>query len=364
VRRFVLALLTFLLLLGSVAHADPGGGPAFTDPDRKGAASGRISFTAEPGLEASARRLAPGAEAALARIEADLEGLPRVGRVEVRLVHHAESLDRVAPPGHGAPAWAVGVAWPDVGVVAVAAQQVDGTLVDLRSTLAHELAHMALERALGATRVPRWLHEGFAYQHSAEFEWGRAETLGGALFRGALLPIDALETSFPARHDAVALAYAESYDFVSYLAMRGRWPDTHDDGDRWPFRSFLQHVAHGESIDHAADAAFGRHLAELDAEWIETLRARYVWYPIAALGGFFWVLMAVLAMLGWHRRSRQMRARLAQMGAEEAAALAIARAEAEAAAAAASVQPPGDDAGVGGEVDGPVGGHVRVEERG
>jgi hypothetical protein len=341
VRRIVLTLLAFFAFLG-VARAD---GPSFTDPDR--GPSGRISFQAEPGLDATARRLDPGAERALQRIEADLEGLPRVDRVQVRLVHHAEDLARVAPPGHGAPAWAVGVAWPDVGVVAVALQQPDGTLVDAEATLAHELAHMALERALGAQRVPRWLHEGFAYLHSSEFEWGRSETLGAALFRGGVLPIDALETSFPVRHDAVALAYAESYDFVSYLASRGRWPDAHDDGDRWPFRSFLQHVARGERLDVAANAAFGRSIAELDEEWVETLRGRFVWYPIAALGGFFWVLLALLAVLGWMRQRRLRRARLQQMAAEETR---------------ASVEAPGDDVGDVGEVDRPVGPDVPVEE--
>jgi hypothetical protein len=339
-RVFAWLVLLLALALGSARVAHAAGGPAFRDPDAPGASTGRISFTAEPGLESTARRLAPGAEAARARIEADLDGLPRVDHVEVRLVHHAEDLARVAPPGHGAPEWAVGVAWPDVGIVAVAAQQTNGQLVDLPATTAHELAHMALERALGATRAPRWLHEGFAYQHSAEFEWGRAETLGAALFRRDLLPIDALETSFPARHDAVSLAYAESYDFVAYLANRGRWQDTHDDGDRFPFRSFLARVARGDGVDKAADAAFGRHLADLDAEWVQTLHDRYLWYPVAALGGFFWVLMALLAVLGWRRRSRQMRTRLAEMGAEEAEA---AQAAARAYAATLAPQLPGDE---------------------
>ncbi len=350
-----LALLALLAVLaGSARGVRATEGPAFRDPDAA-VGAGRVTFTVEPGLEDAARRLAPGAARALARIEADLEHLPRVERVEVRLVKHAESLREVAPPGHGAPDWAVGVAWPDVGVVAVAARTADGALNDMQATLAHELAHMALERALGAQRAPRWLHEGFAYQHSSEFQWDRAEKLAMALFRGDLLPIDTLETSFPARHDGVSLAYAESYEFVGFLANRGRWQDHHDDGDRWPFRQFLARVAQGEPIDRAADAAFGRNLSQLDAEWIDAMRESYVWYPVAALGGLFWVFLGLLAVLGWRRRRRQTRVRLAQMAVEEAAAAA--------AAAALSVQLPGDHDGAVGEVD-PAIARVRLEEGG
>jgi hypothetical protein len=325
-------------------RARAGGGLEFTDPTHASAsgavAHGRVSFTAEPGLEDAARRLAPGAERALARIEADLEHLPRVEHVEVRLVKHSSRLSEVAPPGHGAPPWAAGVAWPDVGVVAVAARNVDGSLIDMDATLAHELAHMALERALGAERVPRWLHEGFAYQHSSEFSWDRAETIAAAMFRRDLLPIQALDSAFPERHDAVSLAYAESYDFVGFLANRGRWQDSGDDGDRWPFRSFLAEIAAGKSVNGAADAAFGRNIEELEGEWLEGLRARYMWYPMAALGGMFWVLLAVLAVLGWLRRRRQTRARLEQMALEEA----MAEAAARAAAAAEFATPPVLDA--------------------
>jgi Peptidase MA superfamily len=345
-RRLLLALF-LSVFVGNFAHA-AADAPAFTDPSAHGPlGAGRISFTAAPGLDDAAYRLAPGAARALAGIEADLEGLPRVEHVEVRLVRHAEDLAAAAPPGHGAPGWAVGVAWPDVGVVAVAARDAQGNLVDLQGTLAHELAHMALERALGAQRVPRWLHEGFAYQHSSEFEWGRAETLASALFRGDLLPIDALESSFPARHDAVALAYAESYDFVGFLAERGRWQDRDDDGYRWPFQHFLAQVAHGQGVDAAAQLAFGRTIAQLDAEWVDVLRARYLFYPVAALGGFFWVIMAGLAVLGWRRRRLQTRVRLAAMAAEEAT---------------PSAQAPGDGHGAAGELDAPVATHVSVEE--
>lgn len=279
----------------------------------------RVTIRAQAGLEAQAARLAPRAEQHLLRIEADLKGLPLVDHVEIRLVKHSEDLAAAAPPGYGAPAWAAGTAYPDHGIVVVAARARDGRLLDMEQTLAHELAHMALDHALGVERVPRWLTEGFAYLHSSDASWARAQTLFGAVFRNAIIPIPELEHRFPAEENGVNLAYAESYDFVAFLARRGRWQDERDDGDPAAFRDFLANLAGGATLDAAALDAFGRSLAQLEAEWYETLRTRYLWYPVGALGALFWIAGAILLVLGWLRRRRQKRRRLAEMELEEAA---------------------------------------------
>src|SRR6185436_10689864 len=119
---------------------------AFMQASSPRAAAGRVQFTPAPGLEAAAAQLQPRAEEHLARIEADLPGLPRVEKVEVRLVHFTNQLGDAAPPGRGAPDWASGVAYPDAGVVVIAARDAGGQLLDMNATLAHELAHMAIER--------------------------------------------------------------------------------------------------------------------------------------------------------------------------------------------------------------------------
>jgi hypothetical protein len=278
----------------------------------------RITVRAEAGLERAAARAAEEAPRDLVAIEADLDGLPRLERIEVRLVKHAEDIADAAPPGRGAPAWAVGTAYPDEGVVVVAARGRDGDLLDVGRTLEHELAHMALDRALGPGRVPRWLTEGFAYLHSSDFSLARAATLSGAALANRLVPLWRLEESFPAREDAAALAYAESYDFVAFLARRGRWQDAHDDGDPSAYRAFLAALATGVSLDSAAQEAFGRRLRDLEGEWIDSLRARYLWYPVGFSGALLWALGAVLLVLGWWRRRRQGKKTLARWAAEEA----------------------------------------------
>jgi hypothetical protein len=232
-------------------------------------------------------------------------------------VRDAASLAAVAPGGRGAPPWAIGVAYPDLGVVSVALRR-GGQPSDPGATLRHELAHVALGAALGP-RAPRWLHEGFAYQHSAEWSWDRTETLAGMAWFGGIIPIAQLDHSFPAQESPAHRAYAQSYDFVGYLSRRGRWEDRHDDGDRWPFRRFLAAVGQGMDLDAAARREFGKPIGELFDEWREDLSKRYLLAPIGLFGLALWILAALLLVLAFLRRRRQNRRRLAQWEHDERA---------------------------------------------
>jgi hypothetical protein len=277
--------------------------------------AGRVTVLAEPGLERMAQRLAEGAERELREIAADLVDLPAPRAIEVRLVRNAEDLAAVAPAGRGAPSWAVGVAYPDLGVIGVAARR-GSQIVDTESTLRHELAHIALGAALGA-RAPHWLHEGFAYQHSAEVSWERMETLTGMAWSHNIIPLDQLDATFPQDELPASRAYAEAYDFVGYLSRRGRWEDPSDDGDRWPFRRFLREIGRGSDLDSAASFAFGKPLHALFEEWRADLGGRYLLMPLGLLGALAWVLCALLLALAWWRRRRQNRRRLAEWDLEE-----------------------------------------------
>jgi len=296
--------------------------PAAAQPALHQAASrGRVTVYAEAGLEDAAIDLAAGAEAALERMRADLVDLPQPSAIEVRLVRDAKDLAGVAPAGRGAPHWAVGVAYPDLSIVSVALRR--GTSpVNAEATLRHELGHVALGVALG-DRAPRWLHEGFAYQHAGEWSWERTETLAGMAWFGGIVPLNQLDASFPAAELPANRAYAQSYDFVGFLSRRGRYEDKHDDGDRWPFKRFLAEVGKTGDLDAAAKTAYGKRMTELFEEWKSSLTTRYMLVPIGLLGLALWIACALLLGLAFWRRRRQNRRRLdawdAQEKAEEAA---------------------------------------------
>lgn len=277
--------------------------------------SGRIEIKYEPGLESDARRLLDTAEDTLDRIRADLVDLRVPQHIIVQLVRDASSLPSVAPAGRGAPAWAIGVAYPDLGVISVAMRR-NSNVSDPVQTLRHELAHIALGTAIGA-RAPHWLHEGFAYQHSMEWSWDRTETLAGMAWFGGIVPLDQLDRAFPAEESPAHRAYAQSYDFVGYLSRRGRWEDTADDGDRWPFRRFLTMIGNGTDIDAAASKAFGKPLHELFDEWRTDMSKRYLLAPIGLFGLALWILCGILLALAWARKKRQNRRRLGEWEREE-----------------------------------------------
>lgn len=292
--------------------------PALARPELTFAArDGRVTVFAEPALHDTARELADRAESALARIAGDLMGLPVPDRIEVRLVRDAADLAAIAPAGRGAPPWAIGVAYPDLGVISVATRR-GMRWSDPAATLRHELAHIALGAALGP-RAPRWLHEGFAYQHAGEWSWERTETLAGMAWFGSTIPLDQLDASFPEQELIAHRAYAESYDFVGFLSRRGRWEDKEDDGDRWPFRRFLAAIGNGADPDVAARQAFGRPLRALFEEWRSDLDRRYMLVPIGLFGLALWILCALLLTIAYFRRRRQNRRRVAQWDLEDAA---------------------------------------------
>jgi Peptidase MA superfamily len=322
------AVVALLLFCGSIARAD------LDLPVSRETA--RVSIRGEAGLDDQVTRLAERAEADLARIEATLGPLAKADKIDVRVVKRVTSLADAAPPGYGAPEWAAGVAYPRLGVIVVAIRDRKGGFLDVQSTLAHELAHVALERALGKGVATRWLTEGFAYAHSADFSLARAQTMFGAVVGRKLLPLWQLEASFPAEENEASLAYAQSYDFVAFLLTRGRHQDRQDDGDRQPFRFFLANLAAGQTYDAAALDAYGRTLLQLEDEWLAGVRDRYLWMPVGLGSAALWVFGALLVVLAWRRRRAQGRLRLAQWELEERLAAEAAAREAEAAVRAAA----------------------------
>ncbi len=310
-RRLVVTLWAIWILIAQLGSADAA--PHLEKLPMKGG----IEVHYEPGLETTARRLRDSADDALQRISSDLVDLKVPSYIRVQLVSNAASLPDVAPAGRGAPPWAIGVAYPDLGVISVAIRR--GAIIsDPVQTLRHELGHIALGTALGP-RAPHWLHEGFAYQHSMEWSWERTETLAGMAWFGGIVPLEELDRSFPREELPAHRAYAQSYDFVGYLSRRGRWDDTADDGDRWPFRRFLTAIGTGSDLDAAARRAYGKPLSELFDEWRNDLSQRYLLAPVGLFGLALWVLCAILLALAWMRKKRQNRRRMGEWDREECA---------------------------------------------
>ncbi len=89
--------------------------------------------------------------------------------------------------------------------------------MDIGRVTVHEAVHIALERAYGRLRLPRWFHEGLAMTLSGELSFDEQLALSRAIFTKRLMPLDSIERVN--RFDAfgAALAYSESHLAAVFL---------------------------------------------------------------------------------------------------------------------------------------------------
>ncbi len=177
-----------------------------------------ITITFHPSVRERARHLSDQADALWIHVNEPLGGA-RGGPVEVRVGALRAELGRLVPEGTPSPR--PGMAWTRERLVVLCADD-EGPLVDLEASLAHGLAHIALDDALAGHDVPRWFHEGFAVQMAGEGAVERAGALSLAALRGALLTPSELELYSGENLDETPLALAQSADFVGFLRRQGQ----------------------------------------------------------------------------------------------------------------------------------------------
>jgi hypothetical protein len=254
---------------------------------------------------------------------ADELGQPVLLRpIEVRIARSPEDMAALAPREIPPPTYASAVALPGLRLVLLSMRapvSEEGT--NLPELFRHELAHIALDDALGSKHVPLWFNEGFAVHASNEDPYDRLQALTGASLSKSLLPLSDLDRNFPSDHYEVSVAYAESADFVRYLLRQA---------DRGRFAAMIDRTHRGEEFDRALTDAYGTDARRLEYEWREELAKRYTFWPVLLSGSLLWVLVLGALAVGLLRKKRRDKATLARWEREE-------REEAEEAARRAAI---------------------------
>jgi hypothetical protein len=243
----------------------------------------------------------------------DLEdwlGTSVLARVRVDVARTPGEMATLAPRGAPYPEYASGVAYPELGLVLLTlTPRYQNETFDLTQVFRHELAHVALEDAVGPHPIPRWFNEGFAVMASGETSFERMFTLSNATLWDKLLPLREVERSFPNDETKVSVAYAEAADVVRFLVRRE---------DRHRFRALVRELRTGRSLDHAAREAYGVDLVSLEHEWREDVAKRYTFWPILCSGTLVWVGVLGLFVWGWRKKRRRSKATLARWARDEA----------------------------------------------
>ncbi len=224
---------------------------------------------------------------------------PALGRVElgpVRLIVVPDEVTFSRMSRGQVPQWGVGLAFPGSGTIVLRADD-----VAIRSTLQHELAHIALHAAVDV-RVPLWFDEGYAAWAAGEF--GRLENWGLnlAVIRGRVPTLGELDAALRGSSHTAASAYALAMSAVVELAHRN------------PSRTLaplLQRLRAGTGFEAAVIATTGFPLDRFDTMWRASVKRRYGWLTWLAAGGMWLVLGGVVVVAHWYRRRRDLPRRVA-----------------------------------------------------
>lgn len=230
----------------------------------------------------------------------------------IRIARGPEDMRRLAPVGSPPPDYAVGVAYPSLGLIILSVVSPDSWFPpDQAAVLTHELSHIALHRAVDGHALPLWFVEGLATYQAGEHRLARVRTLWEAAVAGEVLPLELVARRFPARANAINLAYAQSADLVHHLLQSSS-------EDRGRLGKLLAHVADGVPFEPALLSSYHVDLDFLEREWRQGLSERFRVLPLVLTGTALWGGIAVLVIVAYARRRKQHRDKLARWEEEEA----------------------------------------------
>jgi glycerophosphoryl diester phosphodiesterase len=250
--------------------------------------------------------------ATLAREFPPLPAIPdakwRNQRIDIVLAPSEQALQFAT--GGRVPEWGAGVAIPDRSLIVLPAYaSVErGTLLDFSTVLRHELAHIALHRAVAPAPIPRWFDEGYASWAAHELDASSAWMLRLAFALGRAPPLDSLELTWPTGNARAQLAYLLSASVIEYLVA---------ESGTYGLERFLQRWQESGDFQGALGATYGLDLPSLESHWVKFVKRRYGWTVVLsqtlAFGSFAGLIVLVLYLL----RRRRDKAKLAAMVAAE-----------------------------------------------
>ena len=286
-KSFVLIALVFLVMTGQ-------------------AINGRITVRYDPIEESQARALGRKAHDYLGRLEAEF-GLDAAEAVTIVLASSLTDFYEAQPGNRRPPAWAGGVAYPDLDLVILKSRRVESWL-DLDRTLAHELAHLVLGRIFGLRQAPLWLNEGLAMHLADDWDVNRQMAMVRALAAGGVISLHRLTEFFPEDRFEAQTAYAESYYFLAFL--KDRWgPEV--------IGRLVDHLGRGVRFKYALMETTGLKPAHVEAEFHQWLNRRFSPFFIITGPWTLWFLAVLLFLAAFIRRKRASARKLAQWEAEE-----------------------------------------------
>ena len=205
--------------------------------------------------------------------------------VTIHLTRSEQRFDSLT--GGLVPDWSVGVAFPASNTIVL---KMTG---DVRRTLQHEMAHLALHSFV--ERVPVWFEEGYASRVAGE--WSRLEALrvNWSLMSGVVPSLSQVNRDIRSGATHAETAYALGTAAVLLLERLG--------GDHG-LELLLRNLADSQDFDRALRATHHVTLGQFEVLWQKDLRKRYGWVLLFGSLTVFWTCLAIvlLSLRGVRRR--------------------------------------------------------------
>jgi hypothetical protein len=180
--------------------------------------------------------------------------------------------------------------------------------MDIGRVTVHELVHIALERAYGRVRIPRWFHEGLAMTLSGELSFEEQTALSRAVFSKRLLALDSIERVNRFNVSGAMLAYSESHLAVAFMIDKYSI-----DG----IPELLDSVRALGRFDSALYKVFGFTAQEYDRTVQNYIVDKYQFVFLMGDTYLFWVPGALLVVAGFFAIKIRNRRRKREMEEEE-----------------------------------------------
>jgi hypothetical protein len=165
----------------------------------------------------------------------------------------------------GAPDWIYGMSfWENQRTIIIGISPGDEAYG--KSTIAHELAHVAVNSIMGGcyASIPLWLNEGIAVYSEGIPDPQYAKLIDNAVYTDDLFSLRSISEEYQVIDGDPSLTYAESLSVVQYLVK---------EFGQEKIRVLLQSLGQGYTYDSALRMALGMDMDGLESAWRKSIGA-------------------------------------------------------------------------------------------
>ena len=189
------------------------------------------------------------------------------------------------------PHWADATAWPQHRLIFLRAQSLrSGVARPQKQVLDHEITHVLLGQVFGAKPIPHWLQEGLAQWFAGEVTPEVTRQITRGSWGRGLIPLDQLRGSFPKDPTRAQLAYAQSADFIGFLAT--------EYGESM-LSELVKRTAIGEPLETILDDLTGESLSSIDERWRSRLEGSWLSLEVITSDTFLFALASLALVIGY-----------------------------------------------------------------